>query len=201
MISGLHGLVEAKNSNGVVINVNGVCYEALMSEASIAKIAMAPDKIHLWTRLISTDSTLNLYGFLTKQDRQMFDLLLTVNGVGPKVALNVLGTAPLANIADAIRKEKPQLFPKVARLGPKTIKRIILELKNKIDQVSPAREIGASSIKAPVDNNLALQALVELGYSATEAEQALAQTKSKDLGERVKEALKNLSTGIVANKK
>ncbi len=198
MISGLRGFVAAKNEDSVIINVNGVCYEALMSGASVAKVPATPKEIYLWTRLISTDNAINLYGFLSEQDRKMFDLLLTVNGVGPKVALNILGAAPLEKIAAGISQERPELFPKVTRLGPKTIKRVILELKNKIQDIVPKHSNISTSDVPAAQNDLAMQALTDLGYSTAEAADALAQVKSQDLSKRVKEALQNLSSKVVA---
>ncbi len=195
MISGLKGTITGKNIESIVIDVNNVYYEVLMSSGSLGHTPAIGESIEIWTKLIPSDDAITLYGFLTVEDRQLFNLLLTVNGVGPRVALNVLGSAPLETIVACISEDKPEMFPKVRRLGPKTIKRIILELKSKISDAFPKTGIdGLPQAATVAKDDIALQALVELGYSVGEAEAALSKTDSEDPSQRVKDALQNLSS-------
>jgi len=193
MIAGLKGIVLSKKETCAIIDIQGVRYEVECSSSDIAKIAAPGNTVELWTRLVQNDTSLTLYGFRDYEGRQLFDLLLTVTGVGPKLALNILGAARPADIIAAITAEKPGAFPKVPRLGKKTASRIVLDLKSKVSQVFPGS--GESPVQSRPADDIALQALIELGYATSEARAALENVSDKDPGQRVKQALHNLAAG------
>ncbi len=195
MISGLAGTILEKSERHVVIDVQGVRYEVQMSASGLGHLPIAGQPIEVWTRLIPSDDALTLFGFATARERQMFDLLRSVNGVGPRLALNILSSLSLQEIAQNVSQENPEAFLKVPRLGRKTAGKIILDLKNKIDEQFSTTVAGAAaSIRHDAGTDLALQALLELGYTADEAKQALQSVKAKEPGDQVREALQQLGS-------
>lgn len=195
MISGLAGTILEKTDRLVIIDVQGVRYEVQMSASGLAHLPPIGESLEVWTRLIPSDEALTLFGFATARERQMFDLLRSVSGVGPRLALNILSSLSITEIAASVSQEKPEAFLKVARLGRKTAGKIILDLKNKIDeQFGATAAVGDVHTRTDVGIDLALQALLELGYSANEAKQALESVKATEPGARVREALQQLGS-------
>jgi len=195
MISGLTGKIVEKTDRAVTIDVLGVRYEVQMSATGLARLPAVGESSEIWTRLIPSDDALTLFGFVTAPERQMFDLLRSVSGVGPRLALNILSAMSLREIAQSVSQEKPDAFLKVARLGRKTAGKIILDLKNKIDEQFGANMLGAgTAAPTSIGSEIAVQALLELGYSSAEAKQALQAVQSKDPGEQVREALRELGS-------
>lgn len=196
MISGLSGTVAEKLEKSVVVDVNGVRYEVQLSAPDLASLPTAGQPVDLWTRLVSSDSAMTLFGFSTKDEQRLFDLLTTVNGVGPRLALSVLGSNDVPTIVAAIKSEKTEQFTKISRLGKKIASRIVIDLKGKVEDAFPhvgasaASNIGARTIP---QGDLALEALVELGYSEPQARAALADVNESEPGARVREALKILA--------
>ena len=199
MISGIAGTLLEKTEKSAIIDVRGVRYELDMSGISLGSLPANGTPVELWSRLISTDSSLTLYGFTTKDERQLFDLLITVNGVGPRVALNILGSATVKAIVGAIKQEQPEAFTKISRLGKKTASKIILDLKSKVDAAFAQVPAAGSLPNTTPSEDLAARALVELGYTEQEANTALEGVKEDDVSARVKEALKTIGkTNILA---
>jgi Holliday junction DNA helicase RuvA len=192
MISGLAGTVFTKLDRSVVIDVQGVRYELEMSSSSLGQLPRLGQTVELWTRLVPSDDALTLYGFANEEERKLFDLLTSVSGVGPRLALNILSSGPVDQIVARIVQEKPEEFLKVSRLGRKTASRLILELKGKIEQVFPKVPMGLHTLD-DVESNVALEALVGLGYTLNEAKIALSKTDQQDVSAQVKEALRYLS--------
>src|SRR5438034_952397 len=155
--------------------------------ASAALMADGAAEVSLHTYLHVREDALQLYGFAEAAERELFVQLLSVNGIGPKVALAIVSGSPAADLRRAIVLEDTARFQAIPGIGKKTAERIVLELKEKLGE-------GASpvvSTAGPETHLVAREALVELGYSVGEAEQALAKT-DPDLApeERVREALK-----------
>lgn len=198
MIAGLIGTLIEKREKSAIIDVQGVRYEVNLTKLTLGKLARVGQNVEIVTRLIPSESAFTLYGFLTLQEQKLFDLLVTVTGVGPKLALNILEIGPAKEIITAIAQEKTEYFQRVTRLGRKTAAKIILDLKNKIDETFPASaKTGHVEISGP---DLAIQALVELGYNSLEAKNALAQVTETDLSARIREALKNLGSPTTITK-
>ncbi len=170
-----------------MLDVSGVGYLVAATPAAL-RIARAAEEVSLETYLHVRDDALQLYGFADADERELFVNLLSVSGVGPKVALAVVSGSPAVELRRAIAREDAARFQAIPGIGKKTAERIVLELKEKLAAAADAPDVGAR----PEEPHLvARDALVELGYSLVEAEHALAEVDS-DLPpqERVRLALK-----------
>jgi Holliday junction DNA helicase RuvA len=140
--------------------------------------------VHTYVR----EDTLALYGFLTLEEKEMFELLISISGIGPKASMGILSIATPKTIRTAILNEDPSILTKVSGIGKKTAERVILELKNKVADMT----VGEKE-EAVIDSD-AIEAMVGMGYSVAEARDALKMVPVdvKDVGARIKQALKNL---------
>src|SRR5258708_36752825 len=134
------------------------------------------------------DGTFDMYGFDRKEDLDLFHLLTTVSGIGPKGAQNILAAVDPAHLKAAVVNEDADYLKKTSSLGPKTAQRLILELKGKLDHI----EIGTAGIDLSQDGQ-ATEALLTLGYSPSEAKEALKDAKGETLQERARHALQILA--------
>jgi holliday junction DNA helicase RuvA len=183
VISALRGEVVARRLDGVVLDVGGVGYLVQTTQRALAK-AQSGRELRLETYLHVREDALQLYGFAEPAERELFELLLSVSGVGPRVALAILSNSTPADLRRAIVLEDETRFVAIPGIGKKTAQRIVLELKEKMGPV----DIGPD---APAEELVARDALVELGYSVPEAERALAATDpALSPEERVREALR-----------
>jgi Holliday junction DNA helicase RuvA len=187
MIAKLKGKIEYLKDNYAVVDVSGVGYKVFLSVYTFGKVASFKEVdfyIHTYVR----EDILALYGFLTMEELEMFELLIGISGIGPKAAMGILSIADPKTIRTAILNEDASILTKVSGVGKKTAERVILELKNKIADM-PGHE--KDEVIADSD---ALEALTSMGYSVSESREALklVPVDIKDVGERVKLALKNL---------
>jgi Holliday junction DNA helicase RuvA len=186
MIARLRGRAVANTRDGLVLDVGGVGYLVAATPSAVRK-ADGTDEVSLHTYLHVREDALQLYGFAEVSERELFVQLLSVNGVGPKVALAVVSGSPVAELRRAIALEDATRFQAIPGIGKKTAERIVLELKEKLADGVPE----AASAGATVPHLVARDALVELGWSVVEAEHALAQTDpDAPAEERVRQALK-----------
>lgn len=190
MISYLFGKIKYKNEKFVILDVNGVGYQVFISPSTFEKIGEQKE-IALYTNLHVTENVLELYGFLSVEELEFFEQLLTVTGVGPKSALNIMSGGKIEDLKKAIIHGDPSILTKVSGIGQKTAERLILELKNKI---SIETEEGGKINLKNIGDHEAITALVKLGYTAAEAREVLRDVDEKvtKVEERVKEALKML---------
>jgi Holliday junction DNA helicase RuvA len=183
MIARLRGTAVGSTAEGLVLDVNGVGYLVAATPSAVRK-ADAGAEVTVETYLHVREDTLQLYGFADRAERELFTQLLTVNGVGPKVALAIVSGSPAEELRRAIVREDAARFQAIPGIGKKTAERIVLELKEKM---GATLTVASSSDEHVV----ARDALVELGYSVADAERALADT---DAGaspeERVRQALR-----------
>jgi Holliday junction DNA helicase RuvA len=187
VISRLRGKAVAWDADGLVLEVNGVGYRLFATPAAVKK-ADGADEVALETHLHVREDAMQLFGFADADERELFEQLLSVSGVGPKVALAIVSGYSPAELRRAIVREDDALFQSIPGIGKKTAQRVVLELKEKI---GPLAAVEAPHLGAGDGHIVARDALVELGYSAAEAEQRLA-TVDPDLppAERVREALR-----------
>ncbi len=185
MIAHLKGAVSSVNLKSAVVEVSGVGYRVFATAQTLAALDVGASCV-LHTHHHQREDGQELYGFLTVGELEMFDLLLTVNGVGPKSALGVLSRATVADITRAVHAGETTILTKVSGIGAKTAERIVRELNGKL---------GAASNEAVVpqdrDDEL-LAALEQLGYAPAEARKALAKVPSTitDPAQRVKAVLR-----------
>ncbi len=185
MIARLRGAPVASTPEGLLLDVGGVGYLVAATPSAVRKADGAAE-VTVETYLHVREDALQLYGFADHAERELFVHLLTVNGIGPKVALAIVSGSPVAELRRAIVLEDSARFQAIPGIGKKTADRIVLELKEKLGGVEPI-----SQDAGPAPSLVARDALVELGYSVLDAERALAEV-DPDLPpeERVRLALK-----------
>ncbi len=199
MIAMLKGLVAGKSTTFAVIDVNGVGYEVSMAASALAKLPPAGEPVQVLTYLHLSENALALYGFLSAEEKLMFEKLIGVSGVGPKVALAALSTFSPQALADAIAAQDVALVQKIPGVGKKSASRIILELKGSLET---ERTLFGSSEEAPQQSGAeagAMDALLSMGFTETEASLALkgapADADEKTL---IQYALKRLGMGSLS---
>jgi len=186
VIARLRGNPVANTPEGLVLDVNGVGYLVHATPSAVRK-GDDGGEITVETYLHVREDALQLYGFADRAERELFVQLLTVNGVGPKVALAIVSGSPAEDLRRAIVREDSARFMAIPGIGKKTADRIVLELKEKLGDAT----IAPASVQTGDTHVVARDALVELGYTVLEAERALADV-DPDLPpeERVRLALK-----------
>ncbi len=193
MIAGLRGLVEEVGPDYLLVNVGGVVYQVFCSSSSLSSAASPGSSVSLHTHLQMREDGVALYGFALKGELRMFQMLLTVSGVGPRSALALLSSMPVDELATAIATEDTARLSTVTGIGKRTAARIALELKGKVGQVEPA---GATSTSSGTATQL-LAALTALGYTGAEAASAvrsIPNLTTMELEDGLREALRVLSS-------
>ncbi len=190
MIGFLKGTIELLDRPFVYIDVNGVGYRVLVSDAIYSKLTKS-DKVRLFTFTYVREDELALFGFLEVEDLKLFEALITVSGIGPKTALNIFSFGERKDIIEAIIKGDVSFFTSVPRLGTKNAQKIIIELKNKM---GAGNDLDLSG-KDLLENAEVVQALKNFGFSISEAQKAVREIKTQGLtlDEKIKLALKALA--------
>jgi len=191
MISFLRGRIINKSLNYAMVEVRDIGYQVFAGETLLSDLKIGGE-IELYTYHQVKEDASDLYGFRSLEDLELFELLLTVSGVGPKSALGVLSIASASDIKEAIIRSDANLLTKVSGIGKKTAERLVLELKNKV------MRSGNSSVAmngSGISGGDEIDALMSLGYSLSEARAALNSVEPgiDDSGERVKAALKKMA--------
>ena len=171
MIARLRGRPAGRTPDGLVLDVNGVGYLVAATPAVLRR-ATAGAEVTVETYLHVREDAMQLYGFVDGEERELFVHLLTVSGVGPKVALAVVSGSPAAELRRAIALGDHARFQAIPGIGKKTAERIVLELKEKLGTVV---EPALSAVGDAPGHIVARDALVELGYALVDAERALAE--------------------------
>ena len=172
MIAFLEGIVAGKTLTSAFVNVNGVGFEVGMSSSSLGKLPETGQPVSVHTYLQLRDDGMSLYGFLTLEEKALFERLITVSGVGPKVALAALSSYSPSQLADLIAAQDVAAVQRIPGIGKKTASRIILELKGSLDEGLP----GLFGSAAPSENaslSGAREALLSMGFTSAEADLAL----------------------------
>ena len=204
MISFLEGTIEHLGDKYVVLNTGGIGYRVILSPRVLnmvanrkpsVKTAGDPDhvegkqkiRLYIHTQMNMREGTFDMYGFDKKADLDLFHLLTTVSGIGPKGAQNILSNVEPSHLKVAVMNQDADYLKKVSTISPKIAQRLVLELKGKVDHLEGETE----GIDLSQDGQ-ATEALLVLGYSTTQAKEVLKDTKAETLQERVREALKIL---------
>ena len=193
MIYSLNGILAFKRENFAVLEIgdNGaVGFKVFLTKRTLENLPKIGSLVKLSCFLHVKEDALDLYGFLSAEEKDFFELLISVSGVGPKSALSILGVDDFKNLAAAIGENRPDLFTQASGIGKKTAERIVLELRGKIKNIAAPATIKEMEIDADL-----IEALVSLGYRKEAAKSALSKVGKKITGpqERLKEALKILS--------
>lgn len=199
MFAYIKGLLEEKSTNYVVIEVGGIGYKIFMSNMSINEIGELGEKVKVHTHYYVREDNISLYGFLTHEELKMFELLLSVSGIGAKSAIAMLSNITPAGFACAIISNNVALLKKIPGIGPKTAQRIILELQDKLKAEQELAKADEQTEIKVVNNNEnvdeAMQALQILGYNKKEIEKAFEKIANTDVSveELIKKGLSILA--------
>ena len=184
MIATLRGEISQIEENALIVEVGGVGMRVFVP-APMRANAKAGEVMFMFTHLVVREDALTLYGFESQADRDLFNILLGVDGVGPKVALSVLSTLTIDTIQRAIFADEADLLNKVPGVGKKTAQKMALHLK---DKLKPTDALSKLAAMADYDSEV-LAALTALGYSVVEAQAAI-QSMPKDAPKEVEERLR-----------
>ena len=181
------GIYKGMNKDYIIIENNGIGYRIFTSGSTIAKMPKINDEIQLYLEQIVREDFIGLYGFLTRDELNMFKLLLTINGVGAKAALSLLSISNVDKLKYAIISEDEKTIVKAQGIGKKTAQRIILELKDKIKPEELSKQINDDNIDLINGNtaNEAKEALIALGYREKESINALNKVNLNDSLENI----------------
>ncbi|HYU65057.1 MAG TPA: Holliday junction branch migration protein RuvA [Candidatus Paceibacterota bacterium] len=192
MISYLEGVIEYKGDSFAIVNAGGIGYTITMIPKLLASLSKSQDKVKLFIhpRMNVREGTFDLFGFDSREDLDLFHMLISVSGIGPKNAMHILSTVEPKHLKAAVVNEDAGYLKKISGLGPKTAQRLILELQNKIEYLNLGDDL---KIDLGQESH-AMEALLALGYSQGQAKDALQQVPKKidNLHDKVKEALKIL---------
>jgi len=187
MIAYLKGKILAKPRGQIILDVNQIGYRISVSESWFQDMIVGQE-LELYIHQHLKEDAADLYGFKSLIDLDFFELLLSVNGVGPRSALAILSMASADDVSQSIARGDAHLLTKVSGIGQKTADRIVLELKNKLGLLFAGQSLGNNSKSDEID------ALMALGYSLMQARDALNQVNPsvQDSGERIREALRTM---------
>lgn len=189
MIGYLTGKTLFENDGNIVIDVRGVGYNVNVTETTLAW-AMMQEQLSLWIYTLVRENTLDLYGFETQNELYFFKKLLDVSGIGPKSALEIIGLASTDTLYQAITNNNIAFLTSVPGIGKKTAEKMCIELRDKLKNYA-----GKKETKIHDGDNDVVEALVALGYSPSQAYQALEKidTNITKTNERIKAALSQIS--------
>jgi len=193
MISSLRGKLESLGSDWAIINVGGIGFQVYMPTSTLSTLGTIGKEVQLYTHFHLREDNATLYGFTSDEELGLFQTLISVSGLGPKLALAMLSTMNVERITMAIATGDTDLLTVIPGIGKKVASRLILELKEKIG----AGWLGAPTAELAEDNAEVAAALTSLGYSAAEAARVVASlppSSGMSLEERVKLALQYFTT-------
>lgn len=172
MISHIKGIIEEKFNNSIIVDVNGVGYEITVSSLDFENLNLN-DRIKVYTYQKVSENDLSLFGFTSLAAKKLFELLISVNGIGPKAAMSILSLATPEEVRNAIANADASFVSKAAGVGKKSAERVIVDLS---DKVGLPTHYGATAIRTPAEKSApdeALDALIALGFPLKEATAAL----------------------------
>lgn len=193
MIATLEGRVQYQGDGYLVVNVGGVGFQVYVSESTLGKLETANGKVLLHTYLQLREDNIVLYGFASQEELALFKKLISVSGIGPKVALALLSALTEEQLIAAISTGNEELLSQVPGIGKKTASRLILELRGKLEK--KWKEIVQTS---PLESADVVAALTSLGYSLTEATKAASKlpcSPELSLEDKIRIALQQMAKG------
>jgi len=193
MIASLHGTLEAIGSDWAIINVNGIGFQVHTPTSTLSTLGTAGKEVHLLTHLVLREDSVSLYGFSSAEELELFQILIGVSGLGPRLALGMLSGMSVEHASMAIATGNADLLTVIPGIGKKTAQRIVLELKDKIG----AGLLATPAAQLAQENTDVLAALTSLGYSVSEATHAVATlppSSELSLEEKIKLALQYFTT-------
>ena len=191
MIGFLTGKIISSKPTQIILDVNGVGYLVNISISTFEKIS-DKESISLYIHTSVKEDSITLFGFYTQSEKEMFELLISISGIGPKVSLGILSGIAVDDLKDAIANGNVSRLIAIPGIGRKTAERVVLELRNKVDSIKPDGSIKETSVK-----DEAVSALATLGYQRQVAEKVvrdlLAENSNFSLEELIRKALAGLN--------
>ena len=184
MINSLNGIISAISSDSLTLEVQGVGFEVFVDKHLLSQHQIG-DPLRLLIHMVIRQDLLALYGFTSQDEKALFNLLISVDGVGPKLALAILSNLSLDNIRNAVLAEKPEYLVRIPGVGKKTAQKIVIHLQDKFPSYGDYQSIGSSNKDDEV-----IESLVALGFSVIEAQTAV-QSIPKDFSEDVEDRLRH----------
>jgi Holliday junction DNA helicase RuvA len=188
LIALLSGEVVIRRVTHVVVDCGGVGYQLTVSAETLSHVPAVGERVVLHTHLVVRDDALQLYGFASEEERELFLMLLSVQSVGPKVAVAILSGGPPGELVAALAAGDTARFQAVPGIGKRTAERIIVELREKVTSAIPEQAIRITRRDDP--RSLAREGLVELGYSLQEADGLLDGVSGERVEDLIAEALR-----------
>jgi Holliday junction DNA helicase RuvA len=176
MIAHLRGTLLAKHPNQAIVETHGVGYDVVISVPTFSELPVAGAEVALHIHTHVREDALSLYGFLRLAEKHLFEKLLTVSGIGPKLAITILSGMPADEMVAAIRSGDLARLTRIPGIGKKTAERMVLELRDKLPAPTGAAEVSMAAV-SPTEEDV-LSALVNLGYQRAAAEKALLAARS-----------------------
>jgi Holliday junction DNA helicase RuvA len=193
MIAAVRGEVMVRRPDHVVVDTGGVGYRLAVSSETLKAVPATGRETFLHAELIAREDSLSLYGFSSEEERDLFRLLITVSGVGPKVAIATLSGGSHRDLLRAIAAGDAKRFQAVPGIGKRTAERIIVELKEKVAGALE-EEVAVTAVEQGDARALARDGLVNLGYAPLEAEQLLDGVEGSEPQDLVAAALRKAGT-------
>lgn len=198
MFSYIKGILVVKSINYIVVDVGGVGFKIFMSETTIRNLREIGEEVKIYTHMHVREDDMSLYGFITNEELRMFELLISVSGVGAKSAIVMLSNIAPSSFALAVISNDIKTLTKIPGIGTKTAQRIVLELKDKLKTEESISKTANEEIQVAIkdDNKTseAIAALRVLGYTLAEIEKVIAQLDMSDMSveDIIRKALINL---------
>jgi Holliday junction DNA helicase RuvA len=191
MIASITGKLTRKSADYLIVDVSGVGYQIFIPLSTLSNIPEPGGEVSLHIHTHLREDSLSLFGFLTQSEKDMFLLLMTVSGIGPRLALTVLSSLTVDDLVSALRSADDSRLCGISGIGKKTAARMILELKDKTAAILPMQAAHApASVAVPVHDQDAISALVNLGYKKLQAEEAVKKAMQERSGMRVEELIR-----------
>jgi len=185
MIGSIRGKIILKTEKFLIVETGGVGYKINVSPDTLSKTKKTEGEVSFWIHTHVREDALDLYGFLSLEELEFFEMLINVSGIGPKGALSILGITSVDTLKKAISSGDTSYLTKISGIGKKTAEKIVIELRDKI-----GKELSGTSLQGELD---ALEALKSLGYSGTESREALKKVSpDTNTNTKIREALKIL---------
>lgn len=190
MIAFLKGKIHVKSPNQLILDVRDMGYQLEISNQTFDGLPSEGETVKLLVHHHITDNDQRLFGFLSQNEKDLFELLITVKGVGPKLGLTILSGLPAEEITGAIAQKDKAALSKISGIGKKTAERMILELKDKMSEMVDATYSKGSSALSGNLKEEAVSALQSLGFKKRDAEQAVSMAARKNGSENVQDLVK-----------
>ena len=174
MIGRIQGQLVEVAENVILVNTGGVCYEVELTSTALGRLPGTDMPVDLFTHFLVREDAQLLYGFASRDERDLFRALIRITGVGPKLALNLISSIPLADLARSVQSKDVALLTRVPGVGRKTAERLLVELKDKLADLVVVTEAGALP-RGGQSAEEAEKALMALGYKAQEAQRVVSE--------------------------